>query len=203
MKRRWQVIVTILVGLLVLAVTNGHIFYVDFPYRGQIIDAETKQPIEGAAVVEVWWVVTLNNFVQGVVSFYEAHETVTDQEGNFTTGWIWGGSLNPLQKLEPPLFTIFKPGFESMRARRFTNPASRWWRSVRSIVELRRLTTRQERLRNSGVHPGSKVPDGKIPNLIRLINFERSELEMKRKRRKTPSPSSKSLEALPPPASHP
>ena len=178
-KRRGLLIGGVLAGLLVLAVANGHIFYVDFPYRGKIIDKETKQPIEGAAVVAVWWMET-PMIAQASISFYDAEETVTDQEGIFTTSWIWGGSINPFPKVRPPNFTIFKPGYEEFGARRFTsqmNPASRWWRSV---VELRRLTTREERLRNMSSHPGSGVPDEKIPNLIRLRNIERKLLGLDR-----------------------
>lgn len=175
MRKRWRLIGAVLLGVLVILVGIGRVLYIDFPYRGKVIDKETKRPIEGAAVVAVWWKET-PTFVQAIRSFYDAQETVTGQEGNFTTPWILGGSINPLPMIRPPLFTIFKPGYEAYIAGRFTsqiNPASRW---LRADVELRRLTTREERLRNLGVHPGSEVPDETIPNLIRLINIERVDL---------------------------
>jgi hypothetical protein len=178
MRKRWRLIGAALLGVLIILVANGRIFYIDFPYRGKIIDKETKRPIEGAAVVAVWWMES--PAPHPIITYYDAYEIVTDVEGNFTTPWVWGGSINPLPKLRPPNFTIFKPGYEAYRARRFTsqiNPASRWWRSV---VELHHLTTRKERLRNLSFHPGSGVPDEKIPNLIRLRNIERKHLGLDR-----------------------
>lgn len=175
MRKRWRLIGAALLVVLIILVANGRVLYIDFPYRGKVIDKETMRPIEGAAVVAVWQMDT-PMIGHASITVYDARETVTDQEGNFTTPWVWGGSINLFPKLRPPNFTIFKPGYEAFRARRFTsqmNPASRWWRAD---VELRRLTTREERLRNLGVHPGSEVPDETIPNLIRLMNIEAVDL---------------------------
>lgn len=58
------------------------------PFRGQIVDVETGQPIEGAAVVIVWWV-TIPTPVHGVRSFYDAREAVTDAEGRFKAPGRW------------------------------------------------------------------------------------------------------------------
>jgi hypothetical protein len=44
--------VSILVVFIISAGCNP--IYADGPYRGRIIDAVTKQPIEGAAVVAIW-----------------------------------------------------------------------------------------------------------------------------------------------------
>jgi PPOX class probable F420-dependent enzyme len=41
--------------LVMVLVGCGHVIYVDGPYHGTVIDSETKQPIEGAAVLAVWW----------------------------------------------------------------------------------------------------------------------------------------------------
>jgi len=227
MKRRGLLIGGVLAGLLVLAVANWHIFYVDFPYRGKIIDKETKQPIEGAAVVAVWRMVTLNNFVQGVISIYEAHETVTDREGNFTTPWIWGGSINPLQKVRPPLFTIFKPGYAvygsgSIKPIAVPKYMRLYKSGGRTVVELQPLKTRKERLEHlrkifvricmpdiPGIRsdlPPNCILKEQLPNLIRLKDLEQSQLAKKRKRRRALSPSSRVLspqEVLPPPGNIP
>jgi len=178
MRKRWRLIGAVLLGVLLIVVANGRVLYIDIPYRGKIIDKETKRPIEGAAVVAAWSMESPAPHPD--ITYYDAYEIVTDAEGNFTTPWIWGGSINPLPMLRPPNFTIFKPGYEAYSARRFTsqiNPASRWWRSV---VELRRLTTRKERLRNlSGTDVISFVPKEKYPNLRRLKSVERVNLGLK------------------------
>jgi hypothetical protein len=187
-RKNWLRIGAIMVVLVVLAVATGRILYIDFPYSGRVIDSKTKRPIEGVAVVAVWW--KQAPAAHPIITFHEAQETVTDSDGNFTTAWIWGGSINPLPRVRAPLFTIFKPGYEAFNERRFTsewNPVPRWWRSV---VELRRLRTRQERLTNASklhvsicspglpeglrVLPPYCIPREKIPNFLMLRNAERN-----------------------------
>ena len=162
-------------GLLLAAAGCGHLLYADGPYRGRVLDAEMKQPIDGAAVVAVWSKET-PMVAQPDITFYEAQETLTDQNGNFTIPGIVGGSPNPLAKIREPLFTIFKPGYEAYG---MAGPAHlpEPEKDGRTIVELRRLATRQERLRNlDRVNLSYRIPEEKYPNLIRLRNIERQSL---------------------------
>ena len=157
---------------MLLATAYGRIIYIDFPYRGKVIDKESKQPIGGAAVVAVWWMETFT-FVQAMISFYEAHESVTDQEGNFTAPWVWGASINPLKKVRRPLFTVFKPGYEAYSERHLERPLG--W--SRTVVELRRLSSQKERLENlTAAYLGPLVPEKKYPMLNRLKSVERVNL---------------------------
>ena len=89
----------------------------DGPYLGRVVDAETKEPIEGAAVVAVW---TKNVFawVQSNQWFEYAHEEVTDEHGEFeVSGLPWHRHirlfLNPFEWMEAsePDFYILKPGY--------------------------------------------------------------------------------------------
>ncbi|MGB7946312.1 MAG: hypothetical protein WCH75_01390, partial [Candidatus Binatia bacterium] len=86
---------------MMVLVGSGHVIYVDGPYHGTVIDSETKQPIEGAAVLAVWWkeAPAVGHYT---VSYYDAQETLTDREGNFTIPGVTGGSPNPLAKLGIP-----------------------------------------------------------------------------------------------------
>lgn len=68
-------------------------------------------------------------------SYYDAQDTVTDREGNFTIPGITGGLVNPLAKIKEPLFTIFKPGYEAYKARRIPS-AGDDGRSVFQFVRL-------------------------------------------------------------------
>ena len=180
----------ILSSFLVLLAGCGHLVYADGPYRGKVIDKETGQPIEGAAVVAIWRKET-PMIAHPDVTFYDAQETLTDQKGNFTLPGIRGGSLNPLTKIREPLFTIFKPGYEAYGDRKLAQPA----KEGQTVVELGRLETREERLRNlSNIHvrictpelpEGLRdvspycVPPAKIPNLIRLRKAERINLGLR------------------------
>jgi hypothetical protein len=56
--------------------------YADGPYHGSVVDADTKQPIAGAVVFAEWWTRS-PGLVQEVQSFYDAQETVTDNQRNF------------------------------------------------------------------------------------------------------------------------
>jgi len=52
------------------------------PWRGRVIDADTKEPIEGAVVVAVWQREYDGPF-EGITRFHEAKEVLTDKEGKF------------------------------------------------------------------------------------------------------------------------
>ena len=53
-------------------------------YEGQIIDIETKKPIEGASVVAIYMSEVMTP-VQFTTSTVEVREAVTDKEGKFLT----------------------------------------------------------------------------------------------------------------------
>jgi hypothetical protein len=172
-------------ALVVVSTGCGHVLYMDGPYYDKLLDRETKEPIEGAAVVAVWqkqspWV------GHYVVTYYDAQEAVTDQAGNFTIPGITGGSLNPLAEIRDPLFTIFKPDYVAYKSRRLPSVTQ----GGRAIVRLSPLTskTREEKIRNldlllprqcdSEVREDC-VPQEKLHNLLKLKNVEENNLGLK------------------------
>lgn len=162
-------------GLVVLLAGCGHLVYADGPYPGTVIDKETRQPIEGAAVLAVWWKRS-PGIAHPIISFYDAQETLTDQGGNFTIPGILGGSPNPLTMIHEPLFTIFKPGYEAYGDWKLKPPSQ----EGRTVVELRRLTAREERLRNlDRIFISSHVPREKYPELLRLKKAEQANLGLR------------------------
>lgn len=82
------------------------------PWRGKIIDIETKEPIEGAVVLAVWQ--RAYRTVSGDKTyFYEAKEVLTDKEGNFEIPAYTPINLLPIiSYIRGPEFTIFKPAYE-------------------------------------------------------------------------------------------
>src|SRR2546427_6120403 len=52
------------------------------PYRGRVIDAESKQPLEGAAVVAVWSR-EIAQLVQTNTVFFATREALTGMDGTF------------------------------------------------------------------------------------------------------------------------
>jgi len=163
------------------------------PYHGRVIDAETKRPIAGAAVLAVWWerspgIVNVN------ISYYDAQETLTDVDGNYTIPGIVITSIDPNVTIEPK-FTIYKPRYKALRQStlkplpqppgtpdkyRIQYPFHE--EGGHTVVKLAPLKTPKERMDNvSGIlpitcRPGDIsqfcVPHEKYPNLLKLVNEE-------------------------------
>ena len=162
-------------GILLLLLGYSPSLFADGPYHGKVIDKETEQPIEGAAVVAIWWKETamIGHPIQSV---HDAQETLTDKDGNFTIPGASTISVNPFSRIWEPKFTIFKPGYEvfGTSGGRGLEPPEK---DGQTVVELRQLTTREERLKNlREVSISSRVPREKYPNLTKLRNIERKNL---------------------------
>jgi hypothetical protein len=168
--------------------TGCNPIYADGPYHGRIIDAATKQPIEGAAVVAIWRKLSGLLVPHPIESVQDAQETLTDKDGNFTIPGIWTISLNPTAQIDEPRFTIFKPGYQAYLGVlkplvAVDIPTGLYEKDGKIVVELRRLETREERLQNLGkLFIPTNVPEQKYPNLIRLKNIERLNLDLDRPR---------------------
>jgi len=141
------------------------------PFRGQVVDAATGQPIEGAVIVAVWWEVVPTP-VQGQQRFYDASEAVTGPDGRFEIPR--GATPTPKLGVQPPQVSIFAPGYQEQR-RRISPPDGRQFVDP-TVVEMRRLTTREERIRALRTYSLSSVPDHKIPLLRGAMSRERTML---------------------------
>ena len=173
-----------------LFASSANFYYSDGPWSGKIIDAETKEPIEGAVVLAVWEKIYASP-TGNHSYFFDAVESVTDREGRFLIEEFKAINILPvLRWLDGPWFTIFKPGYTPFGAsydyfhKYFPNSHLKVDRNSLSelfkkgvTVELLRLKTREERLMSlSEARPLGGVPDNKMPTLMDLINLERKEL---------------------------
>jgi hypothetical protein len=143
------------------------------PFRGQIVDVETGQPIEGAAVLAVWWV-TIPTPVHDVESFYDAREAVTDGEGRFEVPGRWPALFWLF--VRKPQVIFFAPGYGPFEVvvtppdgRRFVDP---------TIVQMPRLKTREELLKKWRSRPAG-VPLERMTQFTRAINVERKMLGLR------------------------
>jgi len=146
-------------------------------FYGKVIDIETKEPLEGAAVLAVYY--TEQPGPGGEVTHYaDAQETLTDKNGEFKIPSNTVTTFRPLQYFEPyAWFTIFKPGYgcypwhkgvKPMFVPNGTLPEKQY-----VIVELPKLKTREERIENYGCYPSEQVPEIKYKYLFQLIQQER------------------------------
>lgn len=160
--------------------------YAAGPWKGRIIDIETKEPIEGAVVLAVW-MRAYRTPAGDNTYFYNAKEVLTDKEGRFEISAYRPINLLPIiSYIKKPEFTIFKPGYlriEVSLDENVTNKAVELteWRLGKTfkissgIIELPKLKTREERLRNIPGGP-TDVGGDKLPILYKLINEERRHL---------------------------
>jgi len=145
------------------------------PYRGKVVDAETGGPITGAVVIAVWE----REFTGAggrLHEFYDAQEVLTDQAGEFVL------DASEIEARAPyntrwPAFRIYKPGY-GFYPRYQVSPTiipRDAFRQEVTVVRLRRLLTKEERLENLNVQ-FSLIPEGKQKQLLRAINAERRAL---------------------------
>ncbi len=172
----------VLITAVIFSLGAGCGIFKPYPsYYGRVIDAETKEPLEGAAVLAVYY--TQKPSPGGPVSFYrEAQETVTDKNGEFKIPSITLTTFKFLHFFDPhPHITIFKPGYGAYPRHKDVKP--RFLPANKHVtIELPRLKTREERLLNYGCYPSSDVPGMKYKNLFRLIEEEAKALGLEPRR---------------------
>ena len=172
-KKHIVILITVVVALLMMATCS----YAKGPWKGRVIDAETKQPIEGAAVVAVWKKV-LNFLPPGPMDMYlDAEETVTDTKGEFVIPSKWFISIPFFRKVTGPRFTIFKPGYGSFPEHQVFPKYTpiELFEGKGVVVELPKLNlkTREERLKYlPGTPYGMDGHENKMSQFKRLLDEE-------------------------------
>ena len=145
------------------------------PYRGKVIDADTGQPLVGAAVVAAWF---LDHplAVHGTARASHVVEVLTDAQGEFAIPrWT---QISLVGSMEEPRFTIYSPGYGPFlgfqRAPKGEALASAF--QTYTVVELVRGETREKRREYLGWALPFGVSEEEVPNVYRLINIESKEL---------------------------
>ena len=93
-------------GILALILIIYVKWFTYFPIDGTIVDAETKQPIEGAVVLVEWTITPMAWLGMPTTTSYRVIETMSDKSGKFK---IKGYVLNPI--VNKPNLTIYKAGY--------------------------------------------------------------------------------------------
>ena len=111
MKKYIILIVTVAM-LFSSVLAHSGLIYSKPEFRGRVIDAETKQPIEGAVVVALYYKYPLFSGPGGPSAYvFNAQETLTDEKGNFDIPSY--STLALYFKDVDVNFIIFKPGYMS------------------------------------------------------------------------------------------
>lgn len=163
--------VSFLLVLMFIGCANTHKYG---PYYGQVVDAETKEPIEGAVVLVVF--LAEEPSVGGLISHdVDAFETVTDKNGEFSIPAMKVRSPKSLWTLNKSgYFTIFKPGFghypESKGVGPMFVPNGSLPPQQKVVVQLPRLSTNEEIMSNMTPRVRSQIPNEKQQKLYESIN---------------------------------
>jgi hypothetical protein len=174
----------------------GWLFFSKPEFKGRILDAETKEPIEGAVVVAVYhkheYAIPHGNTI-----VINTREALTDKNGEFYIPSYYT-IISPFSKEEKTDFIIYKPGYESYPGftlypidyfgncpedfftRKIGEKGEAYKSSVTlekitityGVIELPRLKTKKERLRATPSTPTDMRADD-LPLLFKSINEER------------------------------
>jgi hypothetical protein len=156
-------------------------------YHGQVVDAETGKPIQGAVVLAEWHKKPRIS-MSDINYFHNARETVTDGEGKFSLDSSPGIDWNPLTYVDQaPYIVVFYPSY-----RPFTDAypedigvkggmkeiADAFERGV--VVKLKELRSEKElrKFTSKGGFGPIMAPYAEISNLFRLFNIQRRMLGM-------------------------
>ena len=109
-----KTLTTFLISLIItLTFTGCTITHEYGPYSGTVIDTETREPIEGAAVLVVFYTETWGLTVSQS-KYVDAIETVTDINGEFKILTKRIMTFRPFHWWNPHCYvTIYKPGYGS------------------------------------------------------------------------------------------
>ncbi len=159
------------------------------PWRAQVVDAETGQPVEGAVVLAVWYRYFATIHGWGGGKYYASAEVVTSGDGRFVIGarstFTW---LPFLTTIKGPELSIFKPGYGQWRFRGTDESSglSAWerdarvdeaWRRFKGggvTIELPPLKTREQRLEFlSWASPSGPIPEAHMPRYLEGLDRER------------------------------
>lgn len=178
--------------LLLVLVVWGSIWSSAFAatFKGKVIDADTKEPIEGAVIVAVWHEAT--STISGASTrLKDVEECLTDNKGEWSIGGStgkWGGAVTAIYTFltgsyytRPPEFIVFKPGYCSWPAgfgidscKGKLKPSGNDKLADGETVELFRLIRREDRLKVLPEAIGdNKAMLRKEKQFMRLINEER------------------------------
>jgi hypothetical protein len=174
----------------------GWLIYHKPEYKGRVIDAETKEPIEGA-VVAVYY---MKDNLGGVSYIIHTKEALTDQNGEFVIP-SYTTLIAPYSIEYDAKFIIYKPGYAPypsmtliksdaelffLEEKAGEKGLSRWTgkeiQFTYGILELPPLKTARQRIDAIPSRPTGECRSKEFPLLYKLINEEHRRFGMEDER---------------------
>jgi hypothetical protein len=151
------------------------------PWKGQVVDKETKKPIDGVVVLMVWY--RHYSLMDQTREYHDSEEAVTDANGRFTISsrWYWNWFVFP----EKPDIFVFKGGYGRWEIQdygkyteaKYPHPLER--RAARladegAVLEFQPINSREERVEQ--LRLPILVPRERLPKLREAVNNESEKL---------------------------
>ena len=190
MKSNKRILFAVLGVVIIFVVIVWRVPSCTATYKGKVIDAVTKLPIEGAVVVASWSE-EQGTPTGGTSRFHDVKETLTDKNGEWKIKGPRGARGDFLVNVytilsmmffsyytEPPLFIIFNPGYCSYpqgfgidACKEKIKPSGRNKIIAGETIELPKLTSREDRLEAQRIWPSLKANEGDKETLKKIKNF--------------------------------
>ena len=193
-NKRKRIIVIMAILLAISTFNNRSIYwflYWDGPYHGQVVDADTGEPIEGAAVAGIWELEGFVLFITSLTHFANAKETVTDTDGKFRLPLTFAFTFWPFSVLDRINLLVFKPGYDSYppvirrqmkrpERKKYTTTDGKYRIGRRSqckmwkncLVKLNKARSIDEMLKAVPSIPGFNTDEDKLRNFIEITEKE-------------------------------
>lgn len=197
-KYFYAIIVAVILFILMIQTSQAVGLYKKPEFRGRVIDAETRQAIEGAVVVVLYEKWEFGGPGGGNTLPMDAKEILTDKNGDFYFP-SYKTIISSLSKVSDVSFIIFKPGYMSVtrikglqipEERYFTiekdklgkeseiKYINRWGRTNTykgplGLVKLKKAKTKEDFIQGSPGAPSANFRSNRLPLLFKAINEDR------------------------------
>lgn len=177
------IFIIIMIAICAISINNNafcfELYRADRDIRGRVIDADTREPIQGVVVV-AGWSRSYPTPAGDIFKYGDRHETLTDEKGEFL---IPGKGIKIMTSLSSPGIGIFKAGYDSMGLHDLGeefNKFSRYkdvvtWEGDTAIIPLKKLTM-EERKKRYLPSPSQEAPLEKVILMLKEVDKEDAEL---------------------------
>jgi hypothetical protein len=137
------------------------------PFKGRVVDGETGQGIAEAVILAIWlekW----SSPIETHTRFYDAKEALTRPDGTFEIPRLTPPFFR--FRIMEPMFKVFAPGYAEQRW--VVTPPTGEPLIAPTVIEMRKLRSRQDRLDHLGFASQPSIPLEKRCLYTQALNQE-------------------------------
>jgi hypothetical protein len=184
---RFIVRTTMVVMVVMVSVLSPACSLAAGPWKGQVVDGETRKPLEGVVVLALWLKHYPGLHGPTVGEYYDSAEVLTDADGRFKIESRW--TLNPFVSYDKPELYLLKSGYGRWQFRDYDKYSKDTFEQQKQIkgeweqlagngvvLELPLAKTREQKLESIRSLEPLHVPSYRMPKYLAALNRERERL---------------------------